>query len=125
MEKVAAKKIVRDWMCRGPFEQVFHIYKKGMANAGVAGWEEEISPYDVGDGVKGGGSEKVGAATESARYPVELKQDEKWALPPSSPGSSCDYVFGRDIRPLALTQAGTLKMGASYEGLLHLLDLVR
>ena len=65
-----------------------------MINTGVAGWEEEISPYGVGDGVKGGGSKKVGAATESARHPDELKQDEKWVLPPSSPDSSCDYDFG-------------------------------
>jgi hypothetical protein len=51
MEKVAAKEIIRNWMCHGPFEQVFHLYKKGMTNAGVAGWEE-ISPYDVGDEVQ-------------------------------------------------------------------------
>jgi hypothetical protein len=94
MESVAVKEIIRDWMCRGAFEQVFHLYQQGMANAGVAGWVEEISPYDVGNEVKGGGSEKAGAAAESARHPDELKQDEKWVLPPSSPGSRCHYDFG-------------------------------
>jgi hypothetical protein len=55
---------------------------------------EEISLYDVGNEVKGGGSEKAGAAAESARHPDELKQDEKWVLSQSSPGSSYYYDFG-------------------------------
>jgi hypothetical protein len=65
-----------------------------MTNTGVVGWEEEISPYDVGDEVKSGGNEKTSTATESARHPDELKWDEKWVLLPSSTGSSCEYDFG-------------------------------
>ena len=72
-----------------------------MTNTGVVGWEE-ISPYDVGNEVKSGGNEKASTATESARHPDELKQDEKWVLPPSSPGSTVVTIMalGMGIGPL-------------------------